>query len=186
MQIERTGPGGDYNQQVVAVPDDTPSLKDMSQVAQKELTGTDKNEGVVKVERAESSDSNSEPSNVLTPSVKFPPALEQNHTQSSANPEDDATNSADGDNEDTVYDNDDSAAATSIKIEPITENEMELEITGVEPGTDTWGQGQVGYAAPGTSGDESINQSSDAAGYSKCRISFAWLVVVGLPSQPFC
>ncbi|XP_053379953.1 uncharacterized protein LOC128548616 [Mercenaria mercenaria] len=65
--------------------------------------------------------------------------------------------------------NEDSTAA-SIKIEPITESEMELEITGVEPGktsvsADTWGQGQV----LGTSGvgEGASNETGDQGGYRR-------------------
>ena len=147
----------------------------MSGVRNKEISVTDKDGRTVKVERADHNDSKSQSpifSNFTTESAKFPPTLEQNHTQTSASSN---LSDSNNENEDASYDNDDSTNATSIKIEPITENEMELEITGVElgngaqGGVNSWGQGQVGFVAPGNS-NESINPSTEAAGYSKCSL----------------
>ena len=157
------------------VVDDVPPLEDMSGVRNKEISVTDKDGRTVKVERADHNDSKSQSpifSNFTTESAKFPPTLEQNHTQTSASSN---LSDSNNENEDASYDNDDSTNATSIKIEPITENEMELEITGVElgngaqGGVNSWGQGQVGFVAPGNS-NESINPSTEAAGYSKCSL----------------
>lgn len=157
--------------QVTLASDDTPSLEDMSIVRNKEISVTDEDGRTVKVERAENSDSYPESPSFSKESAKFPPALERNHTQACASRDSGNLSDSNNDNEETSCDNDDSANTTSIKIEPITENEMELEITGVELGNnaqlpDTWGQGQAGFVAAGTSGDESLNQSTDA-GYSK-------------------
>ncbi|XP_052821117.1 uncharacterized protein LOC128246748 isoform X3 [Mya arenaria] len=87
--------------------------------------------------------------------VTFDAGLDLNHTQTSC-----ANESEQSDNElkkmdklghklapDSTLESENLSNPTSIKIEPITENEMELEITGVEPGqpkappTQTWPQG---------------------------------------------
>jgi len=72
----------------------------------------------------------------------------------------------------------------NVKIEAISESEMELEITGVEPGRPVIGQDWgpdtsmvMGYdpmGATGSPGDMAAAQQ----GYSKCLISFLFLLTV--------
>ena len=109
-------------------------------------------------------------------SAQLPSTIQLSHTQTSASNHGDTEQSDDlghGDFEDS---NDQSG----IKVEPITENEMELEITGVElgegqmAGSEAWAQGQ-GYGAEGS--DVSFNQEeADQSGYSKWII-FVYLVL---------
>jgi hypothetical protein len=135
--------------------------------------GQDTSSGInVKLESSEQSVSSADSTNYATTSVSFPTSLQLSHTQTSAEPatSDNSEIQNDDDFTEQTSENDDSTAA-SIKIEPITENEMELEITGVEPGkssasVDSWGQGQM----PGTSavGEGVPTEAGDQSGYSKC------------------
>lgn len=131
--------------------------------------GQDSSNVNVKLESSEHSVSSTEGANFVTTSVSLPTSIQLSHTQTSAEPG--ISDTSEGQNEDSFGDHgseNEDTAATSIKIEPITENEMELEITGVEPGktsvtADSWSQ------VPGASSvsDGAVNETGDQAGYSK-------------------
>ena len=139
--------------------------------------GQDNSTGInVKLESSEQSVSSADSTNYAATSVSFPSSLQLSHTQTSAEQatsDNSEIQQNDDDFTEQTSENDDSTA-TSIKIEPITENEMELEITGVEPGkssvsADSWSQGQL----PGTSGVEGVpTEAGDQSGYSKCLTFF--------------
>ena len=109
-------------------------------------------------------------------STSFPSSLQLSHTQTSADLDPSGQGNSEGQGqagENAPVDSDETSnSATNIKIEPITENDMELEITGVEPGNtsmtqEDWGQGSVGYGPAGADGDSSLNQSGEPSNYSK-------------------
>lgn len=111
------------------------------------------------------------PTFTSTPS-SFPSSLQLSHTQTSTPGNNgDPGPSGEGGGAGIRHSADESndSSATNIKIEPITENEMELEITGVEPGnsgvSEGWDPTQSGYSGVG-SGDDSLSQGADQAGYT--------------------
>ena len=96
----------------------------------------------------------------------LPSSIGLSHTQTSAG------DSEQGDKEQTDA-GDTSQEGASIKVEPNTEPELDLEITGVEAGDNSsqmsgenWGQNVSGFG-PGDVGDGSFDQSGSQAGYSE-------------------
>lgn len=95
-------------------------------------------------------------------SQSLPTSLQLSHTQTSGEAEYSDTSQLEDDS--TNVDN------TSIKIEPVTEAEMDLEITGVEMAegaAENWGQNVSGAMGYGSSdvGDSSFDQSANQSGY---------------------
>ena len=98
--------------------------------------------------------------------ASLPSSIGLSHTQTSATDKD----ISDKEQSDT---GDASQDGASIKVEPVTESELDLEITGVEMGDNSsqmsgenWGQNVSGFG-PGAAGDGSFDQSGSQAGYSK-------------------
>jgi hypothetical protein len=128
----------------------------------------------VKQETSEQNTSKKKNNSFVTESVSFPLSLQLSHTQTSADDScDTSEHPANNTNEypEQESENDDNTA-TSIKIEPITENEMELEITGIEPGKSSndpeiWGQGHSASASSCSVGDPAAGNEGDQSGYSK-------------------
>lgn len=91
----------------------------------------------------------------------------------------------------------------SIKVEPVTESELDLEITGIELGGNTshlssenWGQnvsgGAMGFGPGASEDDDSFDQSENQAGYSKCLYvslyfrSFRWYSYMSSDTKVSC
>lgn len=101
-------------------------------------------------------------------SQPLPSSLHISHTQTSGDPGySDTSHSEDTANTDSAI-----GTGTSIKIEPVTEAELDLEITGVEMGEGAaanWGQNVSGPVDYGSSdaGDSSFDQPGNQSGYGK-------------------
>lgn len=103
----------------------------------------------------------------------LPPSVHLTHTQTES-PAISSSRTESGDSElSEMTHSGDSSQESSIKVEPVTESELELEITGVEMGSgatgfqESWSQdtsGNMGYP-PSGSGESSLDQSGNH--YSK-------------------
>ena len=111
--------------------------------------------------------------------ASLPPTIGLSHTQTSSSGAGDNSQRSDKEQSDTGVASQEGGA--SIKIEPNTESELDLEITGIEGGDNSsqmsgenWDQNVSGFG--GTMGDGSFDQSGSQAGYSKYfyEISFIW------------
>ncbi|KAL4221306.1 hypothetical protein ACF0H5_019569 [Mactra antiquata] len=114
----------------------------------------------VKLESNDSSVTSSDLDNYSSATVTFSSSVQHDQSLTSGDvhsENNESQNSAEDSTERTSDNEDTSATSACIKIEPINENEMELEITGVEPGkvttpTDSWSHTQSNFGAASTSG----------------------------------
>ena len=113
----------------------------------------------------------------FTASTSLPSSIRLSHTQTSEN-----VGQSDHEKEGLLGSGDTSQDSPGIKVEPVTESELDLEITGIEMGdgssqlsSENWGQNVSGGFAAGTSDDNSFDQSGSQPGYSKCLFLFIQL-----------
>ena len=109
----------------------------------------------------------SQPHDSFSNTQPLPTSLQLSHTQTSVD-----TGYSDTSQLETNLANEPGPNNSSIKIEPVTEAEVDLEITGVEMAegsSDNWGQnvsGPVSYG-PSDAGESSFDQGANQSGYGK-------------------
>ena len=101
----------------------------------------------------------------FTTAASLPSSIGLSHTQTS-------DSQAEHDKSVPLGSGDTSQDSPGIKLEPVGESELDLEITGVEMGdgdvsSDNWGQNVSGAFGAATSDDNSFDQSGNQSGYSK-------------------